>query len=206
MSLYNNVWRSTIFASMITFLIYMFTEGKTSYNALLSVYSLLIITIMLIVVGLMVSPIYKKTNTTSNLSLTWTIIRQTGPFLLILAIIGFMLYLLVAYKNQITNNLVPPSFYSFSNITTTLIFLEMYIIYNYITCIGDGNCYDDTKYYEDSGKIGKVTIGILYLLGVLMLVSTSIVYTILHYFKTDGFQLLKDIQQNADKIQFNYLL
>jgi hypothetical protein len=41
---------------------------------------------------------------------------------------------------------------------------------------------------------------------VLMMISTGIVYTILTYFKTDGFQVLKGIQQNADKMQFNYLL
>jgi len=206
MSLYNNVWKSTIIASIITFIISMFTEGKNSQNALIAVYSLLLISITLIVVQLITSPISKKDQFQKWWQLPLTILRQTGPFLIIVAIIGFMLYLIVKYKNQIIENHVPQSFYSFSNITMCLIFLQMYIIYNYITCINDNTCYDDTKYYDDSGKIGKVTVGALYLLGVLMMISTGIVYTILTYFKTDGFQVLKGIQQNAEKMQFNYLL
>jgi len=43
----------------------------------------------------------------------------------------------------------------------------------------------------------------LYLIGVLSLFSVGTLYIILKYFRTDGFQ---GLQNNSEKIKFNYLL
>jgi hypothetical protein len=70
-------------------------------------------------------------------------------------------------------------------------------------CEGD-ECVGDGKYYDDSGKIGKMTNSILYLIAVFAMISTSIVYIILTFYRTDGFKVLQN--NNSEKIQFNYLL
>jgi uncharacterized membrane protein len=124
------------------------------------------------------------------------ILTLTGPFFIILAIIGFMLYLLISYKNPIINNQVSQSFKSFSNLTVFLILITIYFIYNNVMCDGP-QCANDT------GKIGKVSNSILFLLSLITVVSTSIIYVILTYYRTDGFQVLKN---NSEKMQFNYLL
>ena len=53
------------------------------------------------------------------------------------------------------------------------------------------------------GKMGGLTNSMLFLLSTITAISTLIVYVILVYYRTDGFQGLKN---NSEKIQFNYLL
>ena len=55
----------------------------------------------------------------------------------------------------------------------------------------------------DTGKIGKVSNSVLFLLSFITMISTGIVYVILTYYTTDGFQVLN---KDSEKIQFNYLL
>jgi hypothetical protein len=187
------LWKSTIIAAIITFLIGMFTTGVNSLNASIAGYSLLIITIMGISIQLIRTPISNKDGD-STLKMIWNILMQTGPFFIILGIIGLMLYLLVANKNPIIKNEVSQSFNTFSNITLFLILILIYFIYNNVMCDGV-DC--------DSGKTGKMNNSIMYLLSILTIVSTGIVYTILTFYRTDGFQGLK---KNSEQIQFNYLL
>jgi hypothetical protein len=55
----------------------------------------------------------------------------------------------------------------------------------------------------DASKLGNVSNSVLFLLSLLTMISSAIVYIILVYYRTDGFQVLKN---NSEKIQFNYLL
>ena len=181
------LWKSTIIAAVITFIIYMYTTGINSLNAAIAGYSLLIITILGILIQLIRTPV-KEGN--STLKTVINILIQTGPFFIILAIIGVMLYLLVKYKKPIINSEVSPSFNTFSNITLFLILIIIFFIYNQV--IGD-----------DSGKTGKVSNSFLFGLSFLASVSTAIVYTILVFYRTDGFQVLN---KDSEKMQFNYLL
>jgi magnesium-transporting ATPase (P-type) len=195
------LWKATIIAAMITFIIYMFTSGVNSLNASIAGYSLLIITILGIMIQLIRKPISNQEGT-STLKMVINVLTLTGPFFIILAIIGFMLYLLISYKNPIINNQVSTSFNTFSNITLFLILIIIYFIYNHVMCDG-AECVGDSKYYDETGKIGKISNSILYLLSLFAVISTSIVYTILTFYRTDGFQKMKN---NSEKIQFNYLL
>jgi len=118
------------------------------------------------------------------------ILTQTGPFFIILAVIGLMLYLLVRYKNPIIKNQVSSSFKSFSNLTLFLILVIIYFIYN--QAMGD-----------NTGKIGKVSNSFLFLLSLITMIFAGTVYIILVFYTTDGFQVLN---KDSEKIQFNYLL
>ena len=183
------LWKSTIIAAVITFIIYMYTTGVNSLNAAIAGYSLLIITILGILIQLIKTPISNREGT-STINTVMNILTLTGPFFIILAIIGVMLYLLVSYKNPIIKNQVSSSFNTFSNITLILILIIIYFIYNQV--VGD-----------DSGKIGKVSNSFLFGLSFLASVSTLILYIILVYYRTDGFQVLN---KDSEKMQFNYLL
>ena len=187
------LWKSTIIAAVITFIIYMYTTGINSLNAAIAGYSLLIITILGILIQLIRTPV-KEGN--STLKTVINILIQTGPFFIILAIIGVMLYLLISNKNPIINNKVSPSFNTYSNITLFLILILIYFVYNNVMCDGP-QCGDDT------GKIEKVSNNILFFLSLLTMISTGVVYIILVFYRTDGFQVLKN---DSEKMQFNYLL
>ena len=189
------LWKSIIIAAMITFIIYMFTTGVNSLNASIAGYSLLIITILGIMIQFIRKPVTNQEGT-STLKMVMNILTLIGPFFIILAIIGFMLYLLISYKNPIINNQVSQSFNTFSNITLFLIFILIYFIYSQVECDG-AECGGDT------GKIGKVSNSVLFLLSLLTMISSGIVYIILVYYRTDGFQVLN---KDSEKIQFNYLL
>jgi hypothetical protein len=183
------LWKSTIIAAVITFIIGMFTTGVNSLNASIAGYSLLIITIMGILIQLIRKPIANQEGV-STLKMIWDILVLTGPFFIILSIIGLMLYLFISNKNPIINNEVSQSFYTFSNITLFLILVIIYFIYN--QAMGD-----------NTGKIGNLPNNVLFLLSLITVISTLIVYVILTYYTTDGFQVLN---KDSEKIQFNYLL
>ena len=60
----------------------------------------------------------------------------------------------------------------------------------------------DKQEFKTNGDISSITTGLLYLLGVLSLITTITIYVILKYFRADGFQTL-----NYEKnLKFNYLL
>jgi len=183
------LWKSTIIAAVITFIIYMYTTGVNSLNAAITGYSLLIITILGILIQLIKTPI-SNSEGISTLKMVMNILTQTGPFFIILAVIGLMLYLLVRYKNPIIKNQVSSSFKSFSNLTLFLILVIIYFIYN--QAMGD-----------NTGKIGKVSNSFLFLLSLITMIFAGTVYIILVFYTTDGFQVLN---KDSEKIQFNYLL
>lgn len=85
---------------------------------------------------------------------------------------------MIFYKNKIINEQVSNSYYSFSNVTIILILLQLYIIYSNIS----------TDKFISSGKLSKVTSSIIYLINVLTIISSIILFTILKYYTTDGFR------------------
>ena len=85
---------------------------------------------------------------------------------------------MITYKNNIINGRVSKGYYSFSNISVLLLFIQLYIVYTNIT----------TDKFETTGKISKVTSSIIYLLSVLSGICAVILFTILKYYTTDGFQ------------------
>ena len=106
-------------------------------------------------------------------------LRIAGPLFLILGVIGFVLYLLIYYKNDILGNRVSNSYYTFSNITTIIVIMQMYILYTNMNKDGF------------SGQISKTTSGGLLIVGLFSLMSSLILYTILCYYTTDGFTVRK---------------
>ena len=177
--LYSGVYKALIISSVVSFLISIFSEGKTSYNSLISGYSSLTLGLMMILT-IVITKIMEVNSGSTTKELLLTILMSLGPFLLMMSIIGFILYLIIVYKDPILDNHVSKSYHTFSNITIVLLLIQIFIVYSKIL---------DTKEFEESGKISKILSSLLYLLGVLSLYSTMIIYIVLKYFRTDGFQV-----------------
>jgi hypothetical protein len=173
---YSTIYKAFIIASVITFIIGFFSSTNIASGAYIAGYSVLTLGIMMILIILFNNILKSSANNSSFSSIT-SILMISGPFLLILAVISFVLYLSINYKNIINAGHVPPSFNSFSNIIVLLLLFQNYLIYN---SIGSDS-------FETSGKLPKVTTSLLYLIGILTAICSIILYTILKYYSTDGF-------------------
>jgi hypothetical protein len=173
---YASVYKGFIVAGLVSFIVGFFTQGITSLNSYIAGYSILILAIAMMLI-IIFNNILKVTEASSTLQTISAILMSSGPFLLMLAVISLVLYLIVKYKNNIIENHVSSGYYSFSNITALLIFIQLYVIYTNIF----------TDKFQNTGKIEKVTSSIIYLLGVLSSMTVAILYIILKYYTTDGF-------------------
>ena len=63
-----------------------------------------------------------------------------------LSVIGFVLYLLINYKNKIIEGHIAPSYNSFSNIIVMLLLVQVYLVYTNIR----------TDNFETTGKLSKI--------------------------------------------------
>jgi hypothetical protein len=177
---YSTIYKACIIASMVSFIIGFFTPTNVSLGAYIAGYSVLTLAILMVLIVLF-NNISKVSQNSSSLSSLLSIVITSGPFLLILAVISFVLYLLINYKNIINAGHVSPSYNSFSNIIVLLLLLQNYLIYSNI----------NTDNFESSGKLSKVTTSLLYLIGILSSICSIILYTILKYYSTDGFANVK---------------
>jgi hypothetical protein len=176
---YSSVYKALIMASVISFAIGFFSQGSISLGATLAGYSVLILAVMMILLILFQSAL-KVTNGQSSFNVILTIITTSGPFLLMLGVISFILYLIINYKTIIVDNRVSPSYYTFSNIAIMLFLIQIYFVYTNI----------DSDKFATTGKMSKVTSSLIYLLGVLTWTCSLILFTVLKYYTTDGFKTL----------------
>ena len=173
---YSSIYKAFIISAIISFVIGFFSEGKVSLGSYITGYSVLILGIMMILL-ILFNSIMKITEGQSILQILYTILLTAGPFLLMLGVIAFILYLMITYKSIILEGHVANGYHSFSNINIILILIQLYIVYTNIS----------SDSFEKTGKMSKVTSSMVYLLGVLSAITSIILYTILRYFTTDGF-------------------
>jgi len=175
---YSSIYKALIMASVIAFLISFFSGGEVSLGASLAGYSVLILGIMMLLI-ILFQNILKTTENQGFLQQMYSILMTTGPFLLMLGVIAFILYLIINYKTLIIDQHVAQSYYTFSNMAIVLLLIQLYIVYNNIT----------TEKFEATGKLSKLTSSLVYLLGVLTSICSLILFTILKYYTTDGFKV-----------------
>ena len=173
---YSSIYKAFIISAIISFVIGFFSEGKVSLGSYITGYSVLILGIMMILL-ILFNSIMKITEGQSIFQILYTILLTAGPFLLMLGVIAFILYLMITYKSIILEGHVANGYHSFSNINIILILIQLYIVYTNIS----------SDSFEKTGKMSKVTSSMVYLLGVLSAITSIILYTILRYFTTDGF-------------------
>jgi hypothetical protein len=173
---YSSIYKAFIISAVISFIIGFFSEGIVSLGAYIAGYSVLILSIMMILL-ILFNNIMKITEGQSIITTLYTILLTAGPFLLIMGVIAFILYLMITYKSIILDNHVSNGYHSFSNITVILILIQLYIVYTNIS----------KDSFEKSGNISKVSSSMIYLFCILSAICSVILFTILKYFTTDGF-------------------
>ena len=171
---YSSIYKGFIASSLVSFIIAFFTESKVSLGSYIVGYTFLILGIMMILL-IIINNSMKIKDETSSIP---PVLTSSGPFLLILSVISFILYLIITYKDKIIENHISSGYYTFSNIAVILLFIQIYMIYSNIS----------TDKFQTTGRIPKVTSSFIYLIGTLSAICTVIIYTILKYFTTDGFQ------------------
>jgi hypothetical protein len=171
-----SIYKSLINAGCIVFLIGMFSTGYNSINCFLSGYVAVSIAMMMILIQVLNNLQTRKTEGAS----IGTLLLNLFPFILLLGITASLFYLTFIYKDIIIEGRVSSGYSVFSNIVTILILIQMYIIYSEVS----------NKSFQEKG-ISNVTMSTILLLGVLSAIATNILRTILKYFTTDGFELLK---------------
>jgi hypothetical protein len=174
---YFTIYKACIIASVVALIIGFSTQSETSLGAYISGYSVLILAISMLLI-ILFSNILKVTPNNNTLQIMSSILLISGPFILILGIISFILYLLINYKNKIIAGQVAPDYHSFSTIISLLIFIQLYLIYTNI----------NTDNFKTTGKMSRVISSIIYLLSIITAICSIILYTILKYYSTDGFR------------------
>ena len=174
---YLTIYKACIIASVVALIIGFSTQSETSLGAYISGYSVLIFGILMILV-ILFSNILKVTQNNSTIQIISSIILVSGPFILILGIISFLLYLLINYKNKIIAGHVAPGYHSFNTIISLLLFIQLYLIYTNI----------NTDNFKSTGNMSRVISSMLYLLSIITAICSIILYTILKYYSTDGFR------------------
>jgi uncharacterized YccA/Bax inhibitor family protein len=172
---YSAVYTALLAACAISFIISFFTKGSVSFGSILAGYCLLILSVMMILI-ILFNSILKITVNSSMLQTLLLILSTTGPFLLMLGTIGFLMYLVIFYMTPIIEGHISQIYHSFSNIAIILLLIQMYIVYQNIS---------NDKFVQ-TGKLSKITSSVLYLFGTLTLFCSLILFTILKYFRTDG--------------------
>ena len=91
---YSSVYKALIIGSVVSFLINFFSSGKTAYGSLISGYSTLTLGVMLILI-ILITKVLEITKNDSTIQIMLSILITLGPFLLMFAVIGFILYLIL---------------------------------------------------------------------------------------------------------------
>jgi hypothetical protein len=173
---YSTIYKAFIIATVVCFLISFFTTGEASFGSLVTAYSTLTLGIILILLKLFKN-VLKTTEGQGILKTIYEIFVTSGPIILLLMIVGFIMFIIINYKTLITSGHVSKSYFSFLNITTLLILLQIYLLFTNIESIK----------FQTTGKLTKITSGILYLLSIITTACSITIFTILKYFTTDGF-------------------
>ena len=174
--LYTSVCKGFIISGMVAFILGFFTQTQVSLDSYIAGYLILSLGMMMILINLF----YRILNVTypqTSFQVMSSIFGTTGPFLLTLCVMAFILYLMIKYKNNIIEGHVSNSYYSFNNIAVMLLFTQIYIIYTATS----------SDHFEKTGKMSILTSTALYSFGILIAICSINLYTILTYFTTDGF-------------------
>lgn len=174
---YKNFYKSCIFASIMSFLLYMFLPVNLTLGSLKAGYSLLMIGIFLILLFMIRNLMIHLNNAESIITRIFKIVSASAPMVLMLGVIIFMLLMITNYGNRIAENRISDSFYKFTNISVILLLIQVYTLYSSV---------DNDKRFDATGQMSKLSSSMLYLFGLLTLICSLVIFTILKYFTTDG--------------------
>ena len=165
---------SNTFIIVGTLLLFI-TSGSTSIGGILAGYSF-------IGIGLLLTLSYtiKLINDSSSESKSW--FGVISPFILILSVIGYSIYLVVTYQNKIKSGHISQGYYNFSNISIVLILVQLMLFYS---SSSSQTANDSSKEGKGGMKIDRVFSMLLFFIGILNIVTVITIGIILALFNTD---------------------
>ena len=172
---YASIYKGFLIASIFVFVTSFGFTGETKFNATLTGYALLIISISLIMIIVLYN-VAKNNNSQSGMGSVFNVIANAGPFIIMLFIVCVIFSLLITYKNEIVSGNISSGYTSFSNISLVLFMTQIYILYSSI----------ENEKFQSTGRLPRIVSGVIYLLDILEGVCAIILFTILKYFTTDG--------------------
>ena len=149
--------------------------GFASYSIICSSFNNLIVGYSFIISGFVLLVGYLLFKLSGNYGFL-SLLTIIGPFIVIIAVIGYYLSILSQYQNRITDGNISVGYYSFSNIFLFLILMQSFVFFKAL----------QDKQFKESHTINKINSMIIYLLGVLSALVAITINIILAYFSTDG--------------------
>jgi hypothetical protein len=172
---YESVYKGFLIASVWVFLFSFGFTGETRFNATITGYSLLIISISLILIILLYN-VAKNNQQLSVVGSIFNVFINGGPYIIMLFLMCVILSIMITYKSEIIAGTVSSGYTSFSNISMLLFMTQIYVIYNAM----------ESNSFQTTGKLTRIVAGIAYLLDLLEALCAIILFIILKYFTTDG--------------------
>jgi hypothetical protein len=173
MSIVSNIYYSLIAVGLIILLCAASTNSNNSLTSSMVGYSFMVVGLLILMGNLMHNLSLHKSNGGSyGASLFFTI----GPFLSIIGIIIYTLYLIGIYFDRITGGNVSQGYYNFSQISFLIIIIQLVVF-------ATGT---QTPQYKNTFVLSRAISLCLYLLSVINIIVLITMYVILKYFSTDG--------------------
>ena len=173
------IYNSFLFLGLVFAVVSMFVSGHS-----VSIISILscscFIAGLLLVVGQMMIILNKSVSQSSKslgfLGIFNIMKTNIGPFVCVLGVLGFLLFLNIYFKDKINSGHLPDDFYLFTNLNFIVIFAESVIFFMGMQ-----------KTKESDIEFLPLTYStFLYLLCLVNVNLAIIQYSILRYFTTDG--------------------
>jgi hypothetical protein len=169
----NNIYKAFIYVSAILFIIALNTTGNTSINATISGYTTMILSLLIIMIVVISNFNQTLNNDYNYLQMILNALFTMGPFIIILGIIGFLMYLLIYYKKIISEGHVSSYYSTFSFLSSILVLLQIYLIYNGTT----------SRQFQKTHLLSKITNSVVCFTAVINSICALILYVILKYFR-----------------------
>ena len=167
MNWFSFVYNALLIAGIIVVFTSYFLTGSASLTGSIVGYSIIATGVLLVAGYLM--------NNIKNSSIISSIIT-IGPFICLIGILIYMLYLLGFYFNLISSGNVSPFYYTFEKCYLAIIATIIYIFYH-----GSSD-----KRFLETGTLGKLTGISIYFFELLSIIIVINIGVILQYFTTDG--------------------
>jgi len=168
------VYNGLIFVGIILSIVALSVNSNS--NAYISIYSYTFISSgVILIIGFLINKILNQQSyTRSNFFVSF--FTNIGPFLLLIGILAFTLYLIITFKDKINNGRIANGYGLFSKLSIAFILIQLYITYNGM----------QTTNFKETGTLSKLYSSFSYLVGVINVAIVLILASILKYFSTDG--------------------
>jgi hypothetical protein len=168
------IYNGLIFVGIILSIVALSINSHSNANVSISSYTFIMAGVILIV-GFLINKILNRPDT-AKIGFFSAFFTNVGPFLLLMGILAFTLYLIITFKDKINSGNITNAYGLFSKLSVAFILIQLYITYNGM----------QSQNFKETGSLSKIYSSFSYLVGVINVSIVLILASILKYFSTDG--------------------